>query len=156
MDAAVEKNASKGTIWQRFRAALAGDTRPVAVALAIALGIFFGCSPFYGAQTLLVLGFAAVLRLNPLLAVLGSQVSFPPLGVAIVSSEVALGEWLRFGRWGWPRAATGAELAKWLWGHALYSWALGSAIIGGGLALVGGLVAFGAATFLRSRRPRAA
>lgn len=127
----------------RFRALLSGDGRPVALGAAVALGIFLGCSPFYGLQTVLVFALAAAFRLNPFAAFLGSQISFPPLGLALTSAEVALGEWLRFGRWAVPQAASARELARWLWGHALLSWALGALVLGGALAAVGGLLAFG-------------
>jgi uncharacterized protein (DUF2062 family) len=150
-----EKAARLRAVWKKLGETLAGDARPAGLAMAVALGIFVGCTPFYGIQTVLVFAFAALFRLNPFLAFLGSQVSIGPVGLGIAGIEVALGEWLRYGRWAMPKAATGLGLAKWLWGHALYSWALGSAVLGVSLAAAGGLAAWAAVTALRSRAPRA-
>ena len=128
------------------------DSRPAALAAAVALGIFLGCSPFYGLQTVLVFALAAALRLNPVAAFLGSQVSFPPLGVALVGAEVALGEWLRYGRWSAPKGQVGAAWIHWLWHHALVSWALGSALLGSALAALGGLLVWALLVFFRAWR----
>ncbi|MHB1845643.1 MAG: DUF2062 domain-containing protein [Deltaproteobacteria bacterium] len=145
---------AQASLRQKIRSVLLADSRPASLALAIALGIFLGCSPFYGLQTILVFTLAAAFRLNPFAAFLGSQVSFPPLGVGIAAAEVALGEWLRYGRWAFPHGRSGAELAHWLWGHALLSWCLGSALLGGALAALGGLASYGLLVALRSARAR--
>jgi len=68
---------------------------------AIALGIFIGLSPFWGFQTVLLFTFAALFRLNKVIAYLTSNVSFPPfipfiiyaslqVGSVFVSSETSL------------------------------------------------------------------
>ncbi|WP_291286411.1 DUF2062 domain-containing protein [Flavobacterium sp.] len=68
---------------------------------AIALGIFIGISPFWGFQTVLLLTFATLLKLNKVIAYLASNVSFPPfipfviygslkMGSYFVSNDVAL------------------------------------------------------------------
>ncbi len=151
-----ERAARLQAFWKKVRDAAAGDGRPAALALAVALGIFLGCSPFYGLQTVLVFAFAALFRLNPVLAFLGSQVSIGPVGLGIAGVEVALGEWLRYGRWAMPRATAGLGLARWLWGHALYSWVLGSAVLGAALAAAGGLAAWAALAAWQARSRRAA
>jgi uncharacterized protein (DUF2062 family) len=144
----------KGGWRRKLRETLSGDTRPAAIATAVALGIFLGCTPFYGVQTFLVFGFAALFRLNPFAAFLGSQISILPLGLGIMGAEVAVGEWMRYGHWAMPKIGGAAETAKWLWGHALYSWAIGSALLGGALAAGGGLFAWGALVYFRSWRAR--
>ncbi len=135
-----------------LRKLLVADNRPAALAAAVALGIFLGCSPFYGFQTLLVLALAAAFRLNPGAAFLGSQVSFPPINFALVGAEVALGEWLRYGRWSAPKAAVGTQWVGWLWHHALVSWALGAVLIGGALAALGGLLVWALLVFFKAWR----
>ncbi len=155
-EAKAAQAAMKGGWRHKLRETLHGDTRPVAIATAVALGIFLGCSPFYGVQTFLVFGFAALFRLNPFAAFLGSQISILPLGLGIMGAEVAVGEWFRYGHWAFPKLMGAAETAKYLWGHALYSWAIGSALLGGALAAAGGLLAWGLLVFFRSLRRRPA
>lgn len=127
---------------RRLRELATSHSDPAALGAAVALGIFVGCSPFYGFHTLLVIGLAAILRLNPLAAALGAQVSFPPLGLAIVGTEVALGEWLRYGHWSMPTTSGHGELSRWIWTHALLSWVIGSVPVGAVLAVAGGLAAW--------------
>jgi hypothetical protein len=115
------------------------------------LGIFIGCSPFYGIQTILVFACAALFRLNPLLVFLGSQISIGPVGLGIAGLEVAMGEWFRYGHWAIPKTGNGLGLVKWLWGHAFYSWALGSAVLGISLAIIGGIIAWILLSSLRSK-----
>jgi uncharacterized protein (DUF2062 family) len=140
---------------QRFKALLVLEGSPARNAGALSLGIFLGCSPLYGFHSVLSIFLASIFRLNPLVALLGSQVSFPPLGALILGLEVALGEWLRYGHWTLPAGADARELAAWVWQHALLSWALGSVLVGGGLALVGGVIAWAALVVLRRRRKAA-
>jgi len=141
------------TMRERVRELVSGDTRPRALAAAVALGVFLGCSPLYGLQTVLVLILAPALRLNPFAAVLGSQVSAPPLGLIIIGSEVTLGEWLRYGRWLRPPTMSAQERVHWIWDHALLSWVIGSVLVGGILAIVGGAVAWVIFGWLRRLRP---
>ena len=143
---------SRKTMRVRVRELVSGDTRPVALAAAVALGVFLGCSPFYGLQTLLVLLLAPALRLNPFAAVLGSQVSAPPLGLIIIGTEVTLGEWLRYGRWLRPPTMSARESVHWIWSHALLSWVIGSLLVGAILALVVGALAWGIFRGLRRFR----
>jgi uncharacterized protein (DUF2062 family) len=144
------------TMRTRLRELVSGDTRPSALAAAVALGVFHGCSPFYGLQTVLVLLLAPALRLNPFAAVLGSQVSAPPLGILIIGAETTLGEWLRYGRWLQLPTLGARETVHWIWSHALLSWVIGSLLVGAIFALVGGAVAWGVFRGLRRLRQSAA
>ncbi|MFD1603271.1 DUF2062 domain-containing protein [Flavobacterium artemisiae] len=58
---------------------------------AIALGIFIGLSPFWGFQTLLLFTFAALFRLNKVIAFLFSNVSFPPFIPFIIYGSLKIG-----------------------------------------------------------------
>ena len=58
---------------------------------AIALGIFIGLSPFWGFQTILLFTFAALFRLNKVIAYLTSNVSFPPFIPFIVYASLQVG-----------------------------------------------------------------
>lgn len=62
-------------------------------AAAIALGIFIGMSPFWGLQTVLLLFFATILRLNKVIAYLSSNVSFPPFIPFIIYGSLKMGSY---------------------------------------------------------------
>ena len=58
---------------------------------AIALGIFIGISPFWGFQTILLFTFAALFKLNKVIAYLSSNVSFPPFIPFIIYGSLKMG-----------------------------------------------------------------
>ncbi|WP_289664073.1 DUF2062 domain-containing protein [Flavobacterium panacagri] len=60
---------------------------------AIALGIFIGLSPFWGFQTILLFTFAAIFRLNKVIAYLTSNVSFPPFIPFIIYGSLKMGSY---------------------------------------------------------------
>jgi len=60
---------------------------------AIALGIFIGISPFWGFQTVLLFTFAALFRLNKVIAYLASNVSFPPFIPFIIYGSLKMGSY---------------------------------------------------------------
>lgn len=62
-------------------------------AAAIALGIFIGMSPFWGFQTILLLSFATLFRLNKVIAYLSSNVSFPPFIPFIIYGSLKMGSY---------------------------------------------------------------
>jgi len=60
---------------------------------AIALGIFIGISPFWGFQTILLFSFAALFRLNKVIAYLASNVSFPPFIPFVIYGSLKMGSY---------------------------------------------------------------
>jgi len=60
---------------------------------AIALGIFIGLSPFWGFQTILLFTFAALFKLNKVIAYLSSNVSFPPFIPFVIYGSLKLGSY---------------------------------------------------------------
>jgi uncharacterized protein (DUF2062 family) len=94
-----------GKWWRRaawrdaFRTLLRTGSGNSEIATAFAMGIFVGLTPLYGLQTLLALYFARRLRLNVLAAVLGSQVSIPPLVPLWLLLSYGVGSLLLHGRW---------------------------------------------------------
>lgn len=133
--------------WARLakvvRAALAERSTPGRVALAIALGVVLGLSPLLGLQTLLAIALASALRLNRVLTVLGTNVTFGPLLPVAVGGEIALGARI-----------LGRPLPDLSRDHVLASardaglaWWLGFVVLGVPLAL-----AFGGAAFLYAKR----
>ncbi len=65
---------------------------PLVKAQSVALGIFFGITPFWGFQMWLVIFFAHVLKLNKALAVLASNISIPPMIPVIVFASFECGK----------------------------------------------------------------
>ncbi|MFH7011555.1 DUF2062 domain-containing protein [Flavobacterium sp. FlaQc-52] len=62
-------------------------------AAAIALGIFIGISPFWGFQTVLLLFFATLFKLNKVIAYLSSNVSFPPFIPFVIYGSLKMGSY---------------------------------------------------------------
>lgn len=60
---------------------------------AIALGVFIGISPFWGLQTVLLFTFAALFRLNKVIAYLASNVSFPPFIPFLIYGSLKMGSY---------------------------------------------------------------
>lgn len=60
---------------------------------AIALGVFIGISPFWGFQTILLFTFAALFRLNKVIAYLASNVSFPPFIPFVIYGSLKMGSY---------------------------------------------------------------
>ncbi|MBK0369541.1 DUF2062 domain-containing protein [Flavobacterium agrisoli] len=58
---------------------------------SIALGIFIGFSPFWGFQTILLFTFAALFKLNKVIAYLASNVSFPPFIPFVIYGSLKMG-----------------------------------------------------------------
>lgn len=63
-------------------------------AAAIALGVFVGISPFWGFHTLLVFLFAAIFKLNKVIAFIFSNISIPPLIPFIIYASYQVGSLL--------------------------------------------------------------
>jgi uncharacterized protein (DUF2062 family)/SAM-dependent methyltransferase len=64
---------------------------------AIALGVFVGCTPFYGFHLLICWVLGSLLRLNRLKMYLASNISNPLVAPWLVFAEVQTGSWLRRG-----------------------------------------------------------
>ena len=84
-------------MWQRLKKLLARlwreHTTPGRLGLAVGVGVFIGCSPFYGLHVWIGLAVALALRMNKLAIFLGSQISIPPLAPLIVYACVQLGSY---------------------------------------------------------------
>jgi uncharacterized protein (DUF2062 family) len=66
-----------GRLTGRLGAVLHLDDSPVRIALALAVGVFISCTPFYGLQTLLSLGVATLFRLNKVAMITGTWLNLP-------------------------------------------------------------------------------
>ena len=115
------------TAWRQARADAGGRAR---FAAAFAAGIFIGCVPWYGAQTLLSLFVARRFRLHPAGVIGGSNLSGPPIGVPLVPAAVAVGHFLLHGSWPTLTAYRSAGMLR----NALGEWVVGAVVVGLALA----------------------
>jgi glycosyltransferase involved in cell wall biosynthesis len=74
-----------------FVSELKSNITPGKAAISFSLGIFFGIFPIYGFQTMAIILVATLARLNRPLALLGSQISVPPMWPIIFPAAVWLG-----------------------------------------------------------------
>lgn len=131
-------------LWHRAKTERAS---PREIALAIGLGVFVGCTPAMGVHGWVAVGLATVFRLNRLFAFIGSRVSNIFVLPWIVLAELQLAHRLRTGEF---LQLTAAEALK--QGPALLvDWCIGTVPVGLALAIVLGVVAYGAAR-VRQRR----
>lgn len=100
------KSPDKGRLrglHENVRAALrklrGGELSAGKLAGSVALGLFVGCSPFYGLQTVITAGLAVVFRLDLVISYVASNVTFPPLIPMFLFVEAQLGTRLIHGRW---------------------------------------------------------
>ncbi|MCC6660297.1 MAG: DUF2062 domain-containing protein [Phycisphaerales bacterium] len=117
-----------------WREARAGDLGRLEMAASLGIGVWIGSLPWFGFHTALVLYLAWRLHFHPAPMLLGSQVSMPPIGLALVAASVGVGYLLLFGHWPDlaefdPRAVTlsvaGELVAAWTVGGVLVGFALG-------------------------------
>ncbi|MDB5297303.1 MAG: putative glycosyltransferase, partial [Phycisphaerales bacterium] len=84
--------------WRQVRDDAPEGASRTTMAGSLAIGAFVGCLPTYGLHAVIALYVARRLHLNPVGMVLGTQVSFPPLGVGLAVGSVAVGHLVRRGR----------------------------------------------------------
>ncbi|HKH46338.1 MAG TPA: DUF2062 domain-containing protein [Thermoanaerobaculia bacterium] len=130
-----------------YRLRTEGDT-PGRIAGAVGVGVFIGCSPFYGFHLALCILFAKIFRLNQFLTYLAAHVSLPGLWPLLVIGELQLGRFLRGAPLLSIRPADLRHTDPWQFAADLL---LGSAVVGAVLA-----VAFALPTLWLARRRRKA
>jgi uncharacterized protein len=79
------------SLLERFREALHLDDPPWRIALALAVGVFISCTPFYGLQTLLSIAVAWVLRLNRAATVAGAWLNLPWFAPFVYAGALTVG-----------------------------------------------------------------
>jgi uncharacterized protein (DUF2062 family)/SAM-dependent methyltransferase len=129
-------------LWQRLRGTPGSRSR---AALAVAIGLFIGCQPFYGLHFVLVLAVCLPLRLDAVLAYLAANISNPLVAPFLIFAEVETGAYLSTRRFvafdiGQARATGAAGFAR----HLL----LGGVVVGALVALLG----FGLGWLVAGRR----
>ncbi len=72
---------------------LKDQSSPLKLATAFGIGIFVGCTPFYGFHFLICAAFSFFLKLNFVGLFAGSQISFPLIAPFLVSASIFIGQW---------------------------------------------------------------
>lgn len=108
-------------------------------ACAIGVGLFIGCTPFYGFHILLCWIVGRLLRLNRLNVYLAANVSNPIVAPLLVFAELQTGTWLRTGSFLALTLESVRTATVWQIGTDLL---LGSAVVGGVLGATGGLATY--------------
>jgi uncharacterized protein (DUF2062 family)/SAM-dependent methyltransferase len=128
------KSARWARLFHRLRTE--GDT-PVRQAFAVGLGLFIGCTPFYGLHLTLAILFGTLFGLNRLKVYVAANISNPFVAPFLYASEAQVGSWLRRGTWyslsGWSNVT--------VW-HVAVDVLLGALIVGTVLGAAGGALTY--------------
>lgn len=148
----------------RFTALLHLDDPPWRIALALALGVFLGCTPLYGLHTILAIAVAALARVNKAAAVTGAWLNLPWITPFVYAASLKIGTlivpdpdgtrsaWVAFalahpGRLSWQDVLA-------LLDQVTVALLVGTTIFGAIAAIVTYVVALGAISSWRARRVR--
>ena len=112
---------------------------PIREACAIGVGLFIGCSPFYGFHLPLSFISGRLLGLNRLKVYLAANVSNPIVAPALLFAEVQAGAWLRTGSFLALTLENVKTITPWQFGTDLL---IGSALVGAVLGGTGGLATY--------------
>lgn len=102
----------------RLYALLQLDDPPWRIALALALGVFIGCTPFWFFQTVLALVLATILRLNRVATVTGAWLNLPWVAPFVYGAALKIGTLIVPGH----DAAAAEALRRLLGGHDAFDW----------------------------------
>jgi uncharacterized protein (DUF2062 family) len=125
------------------------------LATALAVGAFIANLPIYPLQTIVALFVARRLHLHPIAVVAGSQISTPPVNLALIGAGIAVGhavlhgEWIGFG---------GIKMSQLEWksivGPLLADWAVGGVIVGVVIAIAIFAISMGVLRMVPQRQAR--
>ena len=108
-------------------------------ACAIAVGLFIGCSPFYGFHLVLCWVVGRLLRLNRMKVYLAANISNPIVAPFILFAELQTGAWIRTGAFLPLTLETVRTTTPWQFGIDLL---VGSFVFGGVLGAMGGVATY--------------
>ena len=134
------------------------------LAAAIALGIFLGIAPFWGAQILLIIFFAKILKLNMPIALIAGHISIPPMIPFILIGSYRLGGLLlnKPANLTIETIKTILAAKEGIWSairlifENLWQYAVGAFILAGCAAIIFGIGSYLLLSFFRKKRPAAA
>ncbi len=122
-----------------------GYDSPRRLSIAIGVGVFIGTLPFFGFHIGIALLVALIARLNKLAVLFGTQVSLPWIAPFLIFASVQIGELLLYGQFLKINIPSfhSEDFIPFIF-PLLYSWLIGSLILG---ALLG-LLSFGLSLYL--------
>lgn len=123
---------------------------PGELGLAVAVGAFWGCSPWIGFHWMLALYSATRVHLNRIACVAATNVSFGPLTAVIAFASIWLGKLILRQPFMVPRTTNWQVLSKFAY-QSLGAWLLGSVIIGLAASFLFGLGTMYGVRYLRRR-----
>ena len=82
---------------RRLTAVLHLDDAPRKIALGLAVGVFIGCTPFYGLHTLLAIVVAFAFRVNKVATVTGAWLNLPWFAPFVYGLSLKVGEFVLSG-----------------------------------------------------------
>lgn len=118
------------------------------------MGVLVGCTPFFGVQILLALLLAWLFGLNRLAAMLGAQVSMPPLNLVIAFIGIQVGELVLHRKLiplGW--GAFAEKPLKQIAAEMFLDFLVGGLIVGAILGAIGAVLTMAFVNRFRSRPP---
>src|SRR5712664_3263626 len=83
----------------RFESLIREHASAGRLGVAVAVGVLIGCTPFLGFQVLLVVAIATLFKLNRIAALLGVQVSTPPITPLLLFANAQVGAVLLHRHW---------------------------------------------------------
>lgn len=123
--------------WKLFKSRIWTFQEPPHIkALSVGVGVAIGFSPFWGLQTLIAIGVVWIFKLNKVLTVSASYITFPPLIPLAIGLQWLMGEWFFPPEGGIPR---------------VYAYALGSVLLSAGTGLLAFLLVWGTLLLRRKR-----
>ena len=145
---------------RRLQTALRLDDPPHRIALALAVGVFISCTPFWGVQTILAVLVAMLARLNRAATVAGAWLNLPWFAPFVYGASIKVGEALlpagrvvaaplidllrQPGGPSWP------TIRDWLHGVSI-ALLLGSVVVGTAAGALTFVIAFGLISHHRAR-----
>ncbi|MCC7508438.1 MAG: DUF2062 domain-containing protein [Planctomycetes bacterium] len=128
---------------------------PGELGLAVAVGAFWGCSPWIGFHWMLAVYSATRVHLNRIACVAATNVSFGPLTAVIAFASIWLGKLILRQPFMVPRTTSWQVLSKFAY-QSLGAWLLGSVIIGLAASFAFGLSTLYGVRYLRRRNEKQA
>lgn len=133
-------------LWERAKRE---HSTPGELALSVGVGVFAGCTPFYGLHMWVALGLATLFRLNRLWAFVGSRISFTPIFAWIAFCEIESAHRLRTGAWARLAPHDALDHGR----ELLRDWMIGTPIVGFALGAATALLAYAVARRVSPRTP---